>query len=143
MPEAQVDDPLLLRLLMQNAQNIRLRHSGSIHREERRQRVTVPQLLLDCRTGSEPSSIRSRGWTRTNDPAVNSRLLYQLSHSGIGETPSMTREFRFVLETGEKARRADPAAGAPAIGVDHAPAAATTGCFRWSSDAFKSWEGCQ
>ena len=25
----------------------------------------------------------SRGWTRTNDPAVNSRLLYQLSYSGM------------------------------------------------------------
>jgi hypothetical protein len=25
----------------------------------------------------------SRAWTRTRDPAINSRLLYQLSYSGI------------------------------------------------------------
>ncbi len=29
------------------------------------------------------SSIGSRSWTRTNDPLINSQLLYQLSYSGM------------------------------------------------------------
>jgi hypothetical protein len=41
------------------------------------ERLTTTEEVLRIDKGG------SRGWTRTNDPAVNSRLLYQLSYSGI------------------------------------------------------------
>jgi site-specific DNA recombinase len=40
------------------------------------ERLTTTEEVLRIDKGG------SRGWTRTNDPAVNSRLLYQLSYSG-------------------------------------------------------------
>ena len=42
----------------------------------------------------------SRGWTRTSDKTVNSRLLYQLSYAGIGCLPGEGRQKYSTSETG-------------------------------------------
>ena len=44
--------------------------------------AAVPMAYLDCASPDKSSEVGSPGRTRTSDPAVNSRLLYQLSYRG-------------------------------------------------------------
>ena len=68
-------------------QGLRTRHSeAGVDREKKIeipieiQKKKRPDTLGErCRTVTQDSS---RGWTRTSDKTVNSRLLYQLSYAG-------------------------------------------------------------
>jgi hypothetical protein len=42
----------------------------------------VPRGIFVARSAEAIKGDGSRGWTRTNDPLINSQLLYRLSYSG-------------------------------------------------------------
>ena len=45
----------------------------------------APSMLVRGRSVPNPAVLDSPGWTRTNNPPVNSRMLCQLSYRGTAE----------------------------------------------------------
>ena len=63
-------------------------HKGEDRIRTGDQGVADPRLTTWLLRRKTPKSFRSSSWTRTNDTAVNSRVLYRLSYRGINKYPS-------------------------------------------------------
>ena len=60
-------------------------------------------LRVSCSTNwANGAKFGSPSWTRTNDPAVNSRMLYQLSYWGISSGSTIRRCRRWVIFPGRR-----------------------------------------